>query len=198
MHRAEVMPRMMREITIASLAGLIACAHAPPRGQVADDRHELRLTNLERAARYPWLDEGACAVREASNEWKVLAERCYHALDLSRIRFQDPERRCAVASVDAATIGPIVGACLLAQPELVVAAVIIVGTVIVAAAIVAELQRVKSGCDCICLGSGATDGKGQPVNDGPYWPPPGWKIATAAQCDYACTSAGYAKGICKK
>jgi hypothetical protein len=39
---------------------------------------------LERAAQYPWVDEGACAVREASNEWKILVERCYHALDLAR------------------------------------------------------------------------------------------------------------------
>lgn len=193
---------MTRSMTAILAAQMVACT--APRARTVEAQYPLgetssiRISNLERAARYPWLDEGACAVREASNEWKVLVERCYHTLDLSRIRFQDREHRCAVANADAATVGQIVGVCLLVQPEIAVAAVIIVGTVIVAAAIAAELERAnRTGCDCVCLGSGALDGKGKPVNDGPYWPPKGIKIRTAAQCDRACKDADYARGICR-
>lgn len=195
--------RPMTRVVAILLAGqLIACT-ASRRGLISDqsgleDAAGVRIANLERAARFPWLDDGACAVREASGEWTTLVERCYHALDLSRIRFQDLERHCTVATVNAATVAPMVGMCLLVQPQIAVAAVIVIGTVVVAAAIAAELQKARRpGCDCICLGSGAADGKGIPVSDGPYRPPPGKKITTPAQCDYACTSAGYAMGICK-
>ena len=84
-------------------------------------------------------------MREASQEWQVLAERCYHALDLSRIRLQDPEGRCAVASADAATLGRLVGVCLLAQPEIALTVVVVAGTIVIAAAIFAELQKVRAG-----------------------------------------------------
>jgi len=76
----------------------------------------------------------------------MLVERCYRALDLTRLHFRDPDHRCAVASVDAATVEEVVGVCLLAQPELVVAAVVVIGVVVVAAAIAAELEKERS-CD---------------------------------------------------
>ncbi len=40
-----------------------------------------RIANLQRAAELPWKDDGRCVVREASQPWPVLAERCFHALD---------------------------------------------------------------------------------------------------------------------
>lgn len=194
---------MTRSIAAILAVQMIACT--APRARTVEARDDpgetsaLRISNLERAARYPWIDEGACAVREASNEWKVLVERCYHALDLARIRFRDQEHRCAVANADAATVGQMVAICLLVQPEIAVAAVIIVGAVVVAAAIAAEMQAAKKGrCDCICLGSGAVDGRGNPVLDGPYQPPSGSRITNAAQCDRACRSGRYTKGICKE
>jgi hypothetical protein len=75
-------------------------------------------------------------VREASNEWPVLAERCFHALDHDRVRFRDVTGRCAVASAPAAAaaLGG-VGLCLFASPAVVTGAVIVIGTVVVVAAI---------------------------------------------------------------
>ncbi|HYV44653.1 MAG TPA: hypothetical protein VFA20_07305, partial [Myxococcaceae bacterium] len=69
----------------ALLLLLSACAtpEANRRQAVAPDR---RVSNLQRAATLPWVDDGRCAVREASGEWAVLVERCFHALDLGRIR----------------------------------------------------------------------------------------------------------------
>lgn len=121
-----------------------------------------RIANLQRAAQYPWTDYGACAVREAAGPWRTLVERCYQALDLARIQFRDVDHRCGVAQADAATIGQIVGICLLVQPELVVGAVVVVGVVVVAAAIAAELQK-KEPCKCACMG---LDGRGK--THGPY------------------------------
>jgi hypothetical protein len=63
----------------------------------------------------------------------VLVERCFGALDLDRIRFNDPTGRCAVASAGAAAVG--LGVCVLAAPEIVVGAVIITGVVVVGFAI---------------------------------------------------------------
>ncbi|MFL5350422.1 MAG: DUF6310 domain-containing protein [Hyalangium sp.] len=99
-----------------------------------------RLVNLQRAATLPWRDEGQCVVHEASHPWPVVVERCFHALDSKRIRFRDTERRCSVASADAATLETMVGICLLTQPELVVGAVVIIGTVVVAVAIAEALD----------------------------------------------------------
>lgn len=48
------------------------------------------------------MDDGRCVVREASNRWPVLAERCFHALELDRVRFQDRTGKCAVAVLPAA------------------------------------------------------------------------------------------------
>ncbi|WP_324291533.1 DUF6310 domain-containing protein [Corallococcus sp. BB11-1] len=63
----------------------------------------------------------------------MVVERCFEALDHDRIRFHDPTGRCTVASMGAATLG--LGVCVLAAPEIVVGAVIIVGVVVVAATI---------------------------------------------------------------
>jgi uncharacterized protein DUF6310 len=117
---------------IALLLYVSACAtSAPsPRAPVARDP---RLANLQRAATLPWTDGGRCAVREASEPWPVLAERCFHALDHDRVEFHDITGRCAVASAGAAAIG--LGVCVLAAPELVVGAVVVAGVVVVGFAI---------------------------------------------------------------
>ncbi len=88
-----------------------------------------RLANLQRAASLPWRDGGRCAVREASQPWPVLAERCFQAINHDRVRFNDPTGRCSVASAGAAALG--VGLCILAAPEFAVGAVIIIGAVVV-------------------------------------------------------------------
>lgn len=144
-----------------------------------------RIANLERAARYPWTDDGACAVREASGEWRALVERCYHALDLARIHFQDIDRRCGVASVDAATVGQVVGICMLVQPQLVLGAVIVVGVVIVAAKIAAELEE-KWKCKCMCRD---TDHLGK--MHGPY---ENGRTRNQYDCEQRCSQRGYAGG----
>ena len=71
----------------------------------------------------------------------MLVDRCFHALDTRRLRFRDLERRCPIASADAASVETLVGLCLVAQPELVVGAVIILGTVVVAVAIAQALAE---------------------------------------------------------
>lgn len=199
----------MRTGIAAVLIGLVSCAG--PGNQVARMNpaspappENSRLANLRRAAQYPWVDEGACAAREAAGEWRVLIERCYGALDLLRIQFRDVEHRCAVAQADTATLQAAIGMCLLIQPELVVGALIVVGVVVIASAIAAEIAKEMArngGCKCFCLGSGATDGKGNSANDGPLLPSKtieGNKaINTPAQCVYACQRSGYASGFCK-
>ena len=114
---------------------LSACATTNPSPEERENSSP-RLANLQRAAQYPWTDDGHCVVREASNEWPVLAERCYHALDHDRVRFRDVTGRCAVAStaLAPAALGGI-GLCLLASPAVVTGAVIVIGTVVVAVAI---------------------------------------------------------------
>jgi hypothetical protein len=82
------------------------------------------------------MDDGKCVVREASNEWPLLAERCFHALDHDRIKFRDVTGRCAVASAGAAAVG--VGLCVFVAPEIIVGAIIITGVVVVAVAIKEE------------------------------------------------------------
>ncbi|NTX08567.1 DUF6310 domain-containing protein [Myxococcus sp. CA040A] len=116
----------------ALLIFLSACATPapPPRGRTS---RSPRLANLQRAAGLPWMDGGRCAVREASQPWPVLAERCYPAINHDRIRFNDPTGRCAVASAGTVVLG--VGLCVLAAPEIIVGAVIVVGAVVVGLAI---------------------------------------------------------------
>ncbi len=123
---------MRFRVCIALLLYLSACAASPttPKGSAARNP---RLANLQRAAKLPWRDGGRCVVREASQPWPVLVERCFQALDPERIRFRDPTGRCAVASAGAAAVG--IGVCILAAPEIVVGAVIITGVVVVGFAI---------------------------------------------------------------
>jgi len=111
----------------ALLLFLSACTTTPPSPREPATR-DPRLANLQRAAKLPWTDGGRCAVREASEPWPELAERCFHALDHDRVRFRDITGRCAVASAGAAVS---VGLCVLAAPEFVVGAVIVVGVVAV-------------------------------------------------------------------
>jgi hypothetical protein len=149
--RAEMKPWIA-----ASLIGLLGCAG--PQVRAASARADpaiagdTRLENLRRAARYPWTDEGACAVREAFGEWRALVERCYHALDLSRIQFRDVDHRCPVAQTNVAAVQVLVGICLLAALELAAEAVIVTGTVVVATAIAAEVLAAKKAkwCNCYC------------------------------------------------
>jgi Family of unknown function (DUF6310) len=109
---------------------------APRRSLGEPEAPGLRLANLQRAAQYPWTDDGHCVVREASNEWPVLAEQCFHALDRDRVRFRDVTGRCALASAPAAAaaIGG-TALCVFASPVAVTGAVIVIGTVVVAVAI---------------------------------------------------------------
>ena len=126
---------MPRRSCIALLLLLSACATMDPAlGEL--EAPSPRLANLQRAAQYPWTDDGHCVVREASNEWPVLAERCFQALDHDRVMFRDVTGRCAVASAPAAaaTLGG-VGLCLFASPVVVTGVVIVMGTVVVAVVI---------------------------------------------------------------
>ncbi|QRK11278.1 hypothetical protein JQX13_15085 [Archangium violaceum] len=115
----------------ALLLFLSACTTTPPSPKQPAAR-DPRIANLQRAATLPWTDGGRCAVREASETWPVLAERCFYALDHDRVRFRDITGRCAVASAGAA-VG--VGLCVLAAPEIIVGAVIVAGVVVVGFAI---------------------------------------------------------------
>jgi hypothetical protein len=116
---------------------LSACATTEPSlGEL--EAPNPRIANLQRAAQYPWTDDGHCVVREASNEWEILSERCYHALDRDRVRYRDVTGRCAVASAGAAAAA--VGLCIFAAPEIIVGAVVVIGVVVVAAAIKEELD----------------------------------------------------------
>jgi hypothetical protein len=74
---------------------------------------------------------------------------------------QVPRRpdRCALAQLDGATlteVEEVVGVCLLVQPELAIGAVIVIGVVVVAAAIAAEIEaahrakRPPKWCNCYC------------------------------------------------
>jgi hypothetical protein len=116
----------------ALLLFLSACGTSAPIPRERASRNP-RIANLQRAATLPWTDGGRCAVREASQPWPVLAERCYQALDHDRVRFNDPTGRCAVASTGTMALG--IGLCVLAAPEIVVGAVIVVGVVVVGVAI---------------------------------------------------------------
>lgn len=123
--------------SIALVLLLSACA-TTEQGPGARVSPRERVANLQRASQYPWADDGDCVVREASNGWPLLAEKCYAALDHDRVKFRDVTRRCAVASAGAVAVG--VGLCVFAAPEIVVGAVIVTGAVVVAAAIQEELH----------------------------------------------------------
>ncbi|RKH82934.1 hypothetical protein D7Y21_27440 [Corallococcus sp. AB045] len=120
---------------IAILLFISGCAATEPITKEPAARGR-RIANLQRAAALPWRDDGQCVVREASQPWPVLVERCYPALDHDRVEFHDTTGRCTVASADAATIG--LGFCVLAAPEIALGAVIVLGVVVVAVAIKEE------------------------------------------------------------
>jgi hypothetical protein len=124
----------------ALLLLLFACATTEPRLN-APMAHNPRIANLQRAAALPWRDEGQCVVQEASQPWPVVVERCFHALDTSRVRFNDTEGVCSVASAGALTVPAMVGICLLSQPYLVVGAVVVIGVVVAATVIAQELEE---------------------------------------------------------
>jgi hypothetical protein len=117
---------------IALLLYVSACATSAPSHRESAAR-DPRLANLQRAATLPWTDGGRCAVREASEPWPVLTERCFHVLDHDRIEFHDSTGRCAVASAGTAAVG--LGVCVLAAPEFIVGAVVVAGVVVVGFAI---------------------------------------------------------------
>lgn len=84
---------MLLRACIALLLFLAACATSAPSPKELTARNQ-RLANLQRAATLPWADGGRCAVREASQPWPVLAERCFHALDHDdRIEIHDTAPR---------------------------------------------------------------------------------------------------------
>lgn len=124
-----------RSALLPLLLLLSACATTKP-GLVEQAAPTLRAANLQRAAQYPWTDDGHCVVREASRPWPELAERCFHALDHDRLEFRDATGRCAVASQGALALG--MGICLFAAPKIIVGAIIIAGVVVVAGAIKEE------------------------------------------------------------
>lgn len=73
--------------------------------------------------------------------------RCYHALDTRRVRFQDTQGVCPVASAGAAAVPAMVAICLLAQP-VAIGAVVVIGVVVVGVAIAEELaahERMRRG-----------------------------------------------------
>ncbi len=127
---------MLLRACVALLMLLSACATMDP-GPGEMEEPSPRYANLQRAAEYPWTDDGHCVVREASTEWPILAERCFHALDHDRVRFRDVTGRCAVASAPAAAAAVPIGValCVFASPVVVTGAVIVIGTVVVAVAI---------------------------------------------------------------
>ena len=130
---------------------LSACATMDPNpGELEDpspgewEEPSPRYANLLRAAEYPWTDDGHCVVREASNEWPILAERCFYALERDRVRFRDVTGKCAVASAPAAAAVPAaVALCIFASPAVVTGAVVVIGAVVVAAAIQEGIDAYK-------------------------------------------------------
>lgn len=116
----------------ALLLFLSACATSAPSRKARLPPNP-RIANLQRAAELPWTDGGRCVVREASQPWPLLAERCFQALDHDRVRFNDPTGRCTVASAGTMVLGT--GLCILAAPEIVVGAVVVMGLVVVGVAI---------------------------------------------------------------
>jgi len=134
---------MPRPRTCAALLLLLSACATPEanlRRAVAPAR---RIANLRRAATLPWVDDGRCAVREASGEWAVLVERCFHALDRGRIRFRDVTGKCHVAQAGEATMVLEMGLCILAGPEIAGAVIIIGSAVVVAYAINEALEAYK-------------------------------------------------------
>jgi len=115
-------------------------AKVPALSGSSSTRESQALANLRRAVALPWKDDGRCVVAAANNPWRIVVERCFHALDREKVRFRDVQHRCPVASVDAAEVQALVGFCLLVQPELVVGAVFVASAFVVAVAIVQAID----------------------------------------------------------
>jgi len=96
--------------SILLLAFLTGCAGSRQHSLGDSINRSTRIDNLRKAVQLPWVDDGSCAVREALNEWPVVVERCFYALDLQKIRFAVSTGKCAVASADVTALGK----CLLA------------------------------------------------------------------------------------
>lgn len=152
-------------VTLLAMLASGCTAHVDSVRGTSSDRldggADRRLANLERAAQYPWTDDGRCAVRESSGNWATLVERCYDALDRSRLRFIDHSGACPIAqagAISADEVTRLVGICLLVQPEIAIAAVVVIGVVVVAATIATEIETArrakKPGCYCKCLKPG--------------------------------------------
>jgi len=195
-------PCVMSKAGIAVIiAGLLSCA-GPRALPTSVGAEPPRLANLRRAAQYPWTDDGACVVRESSGDWKTLIERCYPALDHSRLRFRDVDHRCLVAQVDAATVEEVVAVCILVQPELAAVAVIVIGAVIVASAIAAEIAKEQAvarvpvatkPCQCTCLGR---PDPGWNPNDPEHGDPLGGVQPHPAECRSLCIIRGFKASQC--
>lgn len=146
--------RARNGITLLILIAGAGCSshRVPDSTKVStDDRSYIKDANLAMAARYPWLDDGHCVVREASNDWSVMIERCFYALDLSRLRFVDREQRCPVAQLDNSAVMPQVALCLMLVPEVALVAVVVIGTVVVATAIAEAMAEHYRTCRfCMC------------------------------------------------
>jgi len=133
----------MRFRTCSALLLLLllpACATTAPRPDDSAPPNR-RIADLQRAAQYPWTDDGQCVAREASNEWDVLGRRCFHALDRANVRFRDVTGRCALASAGAAVAA--VALCVFVAPEIIVGAIIITSAFVVAGAIQEEIDAYK-------------------------------------------------------
>jgi len=165
----------------ALLLLLSACASSTPSPREHASQNP-KLAHLQRAATLPWTDEGRCAVREASQPWPVLAERCFHALDHDRVRFNDRTGKCAVASAGAAALG--IGLCVLAAPEIAAGAVIVLGVVVVGVVIKEALDAYElrgSSSEEVELAPQTKDAsqepsanrKPEPQPSGQDWFPPG-------------------------
>lgn len=130
----------MRRALVVVMSLALGCA--TPRTAAHPDA-DSKLANLQRAARYPWTDDGACVVRESGGDWATLVNRCFRTLDRGRVRFVDHQGVCPVAQAGAITadeMAEIVGVCLMVQPELAVGAVVVIGAIAVGALIAAEIE----------------------------------------------------------
>ena len=69
-------------IALSLVAALSGCSTTRKAvgGSSGRSGSEFQLATLRRAARYPWLDGGRCAVEASPSGWEMVAKRCYHQL----------------------------------------------------------------------------------------------------------------------
>ena len=97
-------------VLILLLTFLMGCAGSRQHSLGDNADRNTAIDNLKRAVQLPWKDDGSCVVREALNEWPVVVERCFYALDLQNIRFEASTGKCAFDAADTTALGK----CLLA------------------------------------------------------------------------------------